>query len=157
MKLQIEKPITTIYDSIRSILENSRKRVIQNVNFEMVQAYWKIGEIIVEEEQQGKTRAEYGVFLIKELSKKLAEEFGKGFTEGSLKRMRLFYKSFPIGAAVRHLLEEGKEHDESDAELRTELSWTHYRSLIKVKNNKARYWYMNEAVDNGWSTRAIKN
>ena len=86
-------------------MENSRKRAIQNVIFEMVQTYWRIGEIIVEEEQQGKTRAEYGVFLIKELAKKLTEEFGKGFTEGSLKRMRLFYKAFPIGAAARHLLE----------------------------------------------------
>ncbi|HED06370.1 MAG TPA: DUF1016 family protein [Ignavibacteria bacterium] len=72
MKLQIEKNMSTIYTSVHSILENSHKRVIQNINFEMIQAYWKIGEIIIEEEQQGKARAEHGTFLIKELSNKLS-------------------------------------------------------------------------------------
>ncbi len=147
MTPRIEKNIANIYDSIRSILENSRKRVIRNVNFEMVNAYWKIGEIIVEEEQQGKARAEYGKYLLKELSVKLTNEFGKGFTEINLKRMRQFYIAFPKGTAVRYQLEP---------ELRTELSWTHYRLLLKVKNNKARLWYMNEAADNGWSTRVLE-
>lgn len=140
MSSKVEKNISNIYASIQSILENSRKRVIQNVNFEMVQAYWKIGEIIVEEEQKGKARAEYGKYLLKELSNKLTNEFGKGFDEASLRRMRQFYTAFPIRAAVRH---------ELDVELRTELSWTHYRLLLKVKNDKARSWYMNEAADNG--------
>ncbi|HED08135.1 MAG TPA: DUF1016 family protein, partial [Ignavibacteria bacterium] len=110
--------MSNIYASIQSILENSRKRVIQNVNFEMVQAYWKIGEIIVEEEQKGKTRAKYGKYLLKELSNKLTNEFGKGFDETNLRNMRGFYKAFPIRDAVRH---------ELDVKLRTELSWTHYR------------------------------
>ncbi len=147
MTSRTEKNIANIYDSIRNILENSRKRVIRNVNFEMVNAYWKIGEIIVEEEQQGKARAEYGKYLLKELSIKLTNEFGKGFDISNLKNMRRFYKSFPIGDALRHQL---------DAKLRTELSWTHYRLLLKVKNDKARLWYMNEAADNGWSTRVLE-
>ena len=159
MKSQTEKNISDIYNSVRNILENSRKRVIRNVNFEMVNAYWRIGEIIVEEEQQGKARAEYGTFLIKELSKKLTHEFGKGFTTANLKMMRLFYKSFPKGYALRNLLTESISSAvryQLEPELRTELSWTHYRLLLKVKNDKTRFWYMNEAADNGWSTRVLE-
>jgi len=125
MSSKVEKNISNIYASIQSILENSRKRVIQNVNFEMVQAYWKIDEIIVEE-QKGKARAEYGKYLLKELSNKLTNEFGKGFDETNLRNMRGFYKAFPIRDAVRH---------ELDVKLRTELSWTHYRYLLKVIKN----------------------
>jgi len=147
MSFKAEQNISNIYASIKSILEKSRKRVIQNINFEMVKAYWKIGEIIVEVEQQGKTRAEYGKYLLKELSVKLSNEFGKGFDITNLKNMRNFYKAFPIGDAVRHQL---------NTLIRTELSWTHYRLLLKVKNDEARFWYMNEAADNGWSTRVLE-
>jgi len=169
----VSKNISSIYDSIRSVLEESRKRVVRNVNFEMVAAYWKIGEIIVEEEQKGKERAEYGKYLLKELSKKLVVEFGAGFDETNLKRMRLFYTSFPISAALRHQLENGKkghalrdqleQSTKEDAvrfelasKLRPELSWTHYRLLLKIKDEKIRKWYMNEAADNGWSTRVLE-
>ncbi|GBD89046.1 hypothetical protein BMS3Abin03_02990 [bacterium BMS3Abin03] len=160
MRPKVEKNISNIYASIKSILEKSRKRVIHNVNFEMVKAYWKIGEIIIEEEQQGKARAEYGKYLLKELSIKLTNEFGKGFDITNLKNMRNFYNTFPIGDALRHLLETKQKgtlvQHQFDTELRTELSWTHYRLLLKVKNDKARFWYMNEAADNGWSTRILE-
>ncbi|NOX17086.1 MAG: DUF1016 domain-containing protein [Chlorobi bacterium] len=156
----VNKNISNVYDSIRSVLEESRKRVIRNVNFEMVAAYWKIGEIIVEEEQKGKERAEYGKYLLKELSKKLVVEFGAGFDETNLKRMRLFYISFPISAALRHQLGNGEKgyalRDQLSETLRTELSWTHYRQLLKIKDEKTRKWYMNEAADNGWSTRVLE-
>ncbi len=173
MVTHTNKNLAAIYTSIRNILENSRERVIQNVNFEMVKAYWKIGEIIVEEEQQGKARAEYGKYLLKELSVKLTNEFGKGFDETNLRNMRGFYKAFPIRDALRNEL-DGKSKSttaqrqlensstntevsrKAEPELRTELSWTHYRLLLKVKNHKARYWYMNEAADNGWSTRVLE-
>ncbi|NOX66983.1 MAG: DUF1016 domain-containing protein [Chlorobi bacterium] len=162
--------VTSIYDSIRTILENSHKRVIQNVNFEMVTTYWKIGEIIVEEEQHGKERAEYGKYLLKELSIRLTNEFGKGFDETNLRNMRRFYKAFPfrdavrlesevhpIGDAVRHQLHSRNESPLAvSPQLRVELSWTHYRLLLKVKNNDARLWYMNEAADNSWSTRVLE-
>ena len=85
------------------------------VNFTMVQAYWNIGRIIVEEEQKGKTKAGYGEYLLQELSVRLTSEFGKGFDYSNIKNMRQFYVTFPIGDA-----------------LRSQLSWTHYRLLMPV-------------------------
>ena len=114
------------YNQIRTILEAARSRVYTAANTAMVQAYWNIGKRIVEQ-QGGKERAEYGVQLIKELSKRLTADFGKGFTETNLKYMRQFYLAFPIGHAL------------SD-----QLSWTHYRLLIRVKDEKARWFYAEE-------------
>ena len=105
----------------------------------MVQAYWNIGKRIVEEEQKGGERAAYGTETLKNLSKKLTSEYGKGFTISNLQYMRQFYLVFPIHHA-----------------LRGELSWTHYRLLLKVKNEKARNFYMEEAVVCNWSTRSLE-
>jgi predicted nuclease of restriction endonuclease-like (RecB) superfamily len=103
----------------------------------MVETYWKIGEKIIEE-QGGAERSKYGDRLIANLSEKLTAEFGKGFTVRNLRAMRQFYLLFPIRHAVR-----------------AELNWSHYRSLIRVENPKAREVYMNEAADNAWSTRFL--
>ncbi len=118
-----------LYDSIREILLSARHRVYSAANAEMVQAYWNIGRCIVEYEQAGNVRAEYGKAVMQNLSKRLTAEFGKGFTETNLKYMRLFYQAFPI----RHAL-------------RDELSWTHYRMLMKVENPDARAYYMEECA-----------
>ena len=104
----------------------------------MVTAYWNIGRLIVEDEQQGHIRAEYGKSVLSDLSKRLTEEFGKGFTEANLRNMRQFYLCFPNCYA-----------------LRSELTWTHYRLLIRVQNEKARLWYMNEAAEQTWSSRQL--
>ncbi len=125
--------------AIKSVLEAARSNAYRAVNFAMVQAYWQIGQLIVEDEQSGRQRAEYGAQLLKELSIKLTGEFGKGFDESNLRYMRLFYKAFPICDAVRH-----------------ELTWTHYRLLLKVENEKARLWYMNEAISENWSSRQLQ-
>lgn len=111
--------------NIVKIIQQARSQVRQTVNSAMVQSYWEIGRLLVEDEQQGKERAEYGKYLLKEISQRLTEMFGKGFDESNLRRMRLFYKSFPIRDAVR-----------------PELSWTHYRSLLRIENPKAREWYL---------------
>lgn len=104
----------------------------------MVEAYWNIGKSIIEE-QGGNEKAEYGTGLLKELSKQMTQDFGKGFTVANLKNMRQFYLTFPNGYA-----------------LRSELSWTHYRLLICVENDKAREFYMQEAVKSQWSTRQLE-
>jgi predicted nuclease of restriction endonuclease-like (RecB) superfamily len=162
--------INKTYSTIRSILDNARSKVYRTVNFVMVQAYWNIGKIIVEEEQKGKDKAKYGSYLIKELSKKLTTDFGKGFSEQSLRNMRQFYNCFSIRSALRSKLEKTKKQHLTHTELvngnnelrakhsalRSELSWTHYKLLIRVENPKAREWYMNEAVDCNWSTRALE-
>ena len=104
----------------------------------MVEAYWNIGKQIVEEEQKGEDRAKYGSFLIKELSLQLSDEFGKGYSKQSLWNMRQFYNSFPILSAVRR-----------------ELTWTHYKMIIRLKNDRAKQWYMEESIKSNWSTRAL--
>lgn len=125
--------------NIRELLNQGRKQVFQAVNTAMVQTYWEIGRLIVEDEQQGQARAEYGKGVLKTLSTALTNEFGKGFDIRNLSNMRSFYQAFPIWNAVR-----------------TELSWTHYRTLLKVENEQARQWYINEAIQQAWSARALE-
>jgi predicted nuclease of restriction endonuclease-like (RecB) superfamily len=131
--------INPIYASIQEILNEARSHSYRAINFYMVKAYWEIGKLIFEEEQQGKERAEYGEGLLKGLSKRLTKDFGKGFSLTNLKYMRLFYVAFPIGHA-----------------LRDQLSWTHYCLLIAVTNIRAREYYLNEAIEQNWSTRALE-
>ena len=125
------------YKCIAGFLEQARKHAYTAVNYSMVLAYWKIGESIVEE-QSGADRAAYGDKLIDGLSERLTTDFGKGFDTSNLLNMRRFYLAFPIQDS-----------------LRPELSWTHYRKLIKVKDTAARNWYMNEAANEHWSTRQL--
>lgn len=131
--------MTTLYHSIAEILRNAQQRAYSAVNLSMIDAYWHIGQKIVEEEQQGNERAKYGDNLLQRLSQELSDEFGKGFNLTNLKYIRQFYLAFPI----RHAL-------------RGELSWTHYRLLLKVQNEKARQYYLQEAIDNQWSTRILE-
>lgn len=126
------------YDKIKKILSEARNKVYQTANFAMVEAYWNIGKNIVEQ-QGGEEKAEYGSSLIKELSKQMTKEFGRGFTATNLKYMRQFCLAFPNGHA-----------------LRGELSWTHYRSLIKVENKSARQFYLEESIKSNWSTRQLE-
>jgi hypothetical protein len=93
------------YRSVADALRQARSNAYRAVNFTMVDAYWNVGRMIVEEEQQGKERPEYGTFLIRNLSIRLTEEFGAGFDPSNLKRMRQFYMFFPKGATLwRQLL-----------------------------------------------------
>ena len=138
-KSLVGKPIDTTYQNIKQILEEARRTVYTVVNFTMVQAYWNIGRIIVEEEQRGKNKAGYGENLLRELSTRLTKDFGKGFDESNLRYIRKFYVVFPICDALRH-----------------ELSWTHYRFLLKVEKDEARQFYIEECIANHWSTRQFE-
>ncbi len=130
---------TPLLANIREILQSARHAAYKAVNFAMVTAYWNIGKLIVEDEQNGQARAEYGKAVLEDLSAKLTEEFGKGFTITNLKNMRQFYLLFP------------KRHT-----LRGELTWSHYRLLIREQDEQARLWYMNEAADQTWSSRQLE-
>ena len=130
--------ITTLYDDIRAIIINTRNTIYKAVNTGILEANWKIGRRIVEEEQAGASRAEYGQRVINDLAEKLSVEFGRGFDARELRRYRQFYLLFPKWDA-----------------LRPELTWTHYRTLIRVENERARLYYMNEAALQNWSTRAL--
>ena len=126
------------YTNIREVLEQARKRVYRNIQNEMVLAYWQIGKMIVEK-QGGNTRADYGNGLIKELSARMTKDFGRGYNERSLRNMREFYLAFQKWSAVR-----------------TELSWTHYKSLMRVEDIHARNFYIKEAVNGNWSVRQLE-
>ncbi len=139
MRKAVTPSFEDFYKRIKEILETTRTRIYQTVNFEMVQAYWNIGRIVVEEEQKGKERAEYGSYLIETLSERLTKEYGKGFTKSNLKYMRQFYQTF-----------------EKSHALRGELSWTHYRLLLKVENKSAREFYIEETIRGNWSTRQLE-
>lgn len=130
--------IVSLYHAIEQIIEEARNKMYRTANFTMVKAYWNIGRTIVEDEQKGRERAEYGKELIAQLSKKLTKKYGKGYNETNLKYMRQFYQVFQ------------KSHA-----LRDELSWTHYRLLLKVENGNAREFYLQEAIDCNWSTRSL--
>lgn len=162
-----------LYQKIKQLLLQARSKALQAVNTEMVVSYWHIGRLIVEEEQRGEERAEYGEYLIKELSKRLTEEFGKGFSLSNLKYFRQFYLSFAIGHALRDQFPDEKPvnkvpdhksytHEKGHSArgqlpvIRPELSWTHYRLLLKVEKAEARSFYMNEAVNARWSTRELE-
>jgi predicted nuclease of restriction endonuclease-like (RecB) superfamily len=125
--------------SLRELIQDARQKVLRAVDAVQVQTCWEIGRHIVEFEQGGSARAEYGTRLLQTLASSLAAEFGRGFDTSNLRYMRLFYQAFPIRDALRH-----------------ELSWTHYRNLLKVENEAARAWYMNEAATQGWTTRALE-
>lgn len=125
--------------NIRNLLIESRGKLQQTVNTVMVQTYWHIGRMILEEEQQGEQRAQYGKAQLEQIAKTLSEEFGKGFDVTNLRKMRQFYQLFPIRDSVR-----------------LELSWTHYRVLIRIENLKAREWYIAESIANNWSVRALE-
>ena len=133
-----QQDVEKLYAGIRNTLANARQRAYSAVNFAMVESYWLIGQQIVEHEQRGEARADYGKGLLKELAAKLSVEFGKGFDESNLRYMRLFYRCFPIRDTLRH-----------------ELTWSHYRMMIRVKDETARNWYMNEAANQTWSTRQL--
>lgn len=132
------KTIEVLFIEVKQIIEQARETVYKTANFAMVQAYWNIGKIIIEEEQNGKKRAEYGKQLVKQLSEKLTS-FGNSFSERNLWYMKQFYQ----------------EYDKLNA-LRSELSWTHYRMLLKVLDNKARSYYTQEAITQNWSTRTLQ-
>lgn len=130
----------------------------------MVEAYWRVGALIVEHEQAGKRRAAYGEAVLAELSRRLSAEFGRGFDETNLRKMRQFYRMFAIRDATR--LESPPEKRDalrlaSDSKtarpvILPALSWTHYRVLMQVEESRARAWYMNEAANERWSTRQLE-
>jgi len=130
---------TQLIENIRELLTHSRTQLQQSINHTMVATYWQIGRMIVKEEQKGKERAEYGKKQLEYLSQVLTSEFGKGFDARNLRNMRQFYHAFSNWNAVS-----------------TKLGWTHYRALMRIENPKAKVWYMQEAIENAWSARALE-
>lgn len=123
-------------NDIRSIINSARQNAVRSVDFCRVQMYWHMGKRIFEEEQQGKNRADYGAYLIKNLAKQLEPEYGSGFSVRQLAFCRQFYRVYPIANA-----------------LRSQLNWTQYRMLIQIDDPDKRMYYELESVNNGWTAR----
>lgn len=131
----------TFYQKILELLNSARNSVVQVVNRTMVQTYFEIGKMIIEEEQGGNTRAEYGKQILKELSQKLTNEFGKGFSQRNIEQMRQFY----------HIYSKAQT-----ASAEFNLSWSHYLKLMRIDNENERKFYEIEAFENNWSLRELQ-
>lgn len=128
-----------LVSEIRSIIESARTNAVRSVDFCRVQMYWQIGRRIVEEEQGGQTRAEYGKGLIKNLAKEIEPEYGSGFGQRQLERARQFYIEFPIAST-----------------LRTQFNWSQYKLLIGISDKDKREYYELEAANNCWTARQMQ-
>ena len=161
-----------LMDRVVSILEQSRSNAARAVNTNMVTAYWLIGREIVDELQRGENRAEYGKKLLEDLSKQLTPRFGQGFSVTNLRHMRLFYQAYSDRSPIHHLpsdelvaasvgdvmkdLQTALEKQDSTKGFSPNLSWTHYRTLIKVENEAERKFYEIEAAKAGWSVAVLE-
>ena len=139
MKHEIDNIHQDVYNNIKQLMDQARNKMSREVNNILIQTYWEIGRIIVEDEQGNSDRAEYGKKLIADLSKRLTKEYGKGFSKSNLFNMRNFYLSFPIFQTV-----SGK------------LSWSHYCELLSISDENKRSFYEKETVQANWSVRELK-
>lgn len=135
----MDKGIETFIDEIKQIIDDSRSKALRSVDFCRVQMYWAIGKRISEKEQQGAERADYGKYIIRNLSKKIEPLYGSGFGVRQLERSRQFYRMYPIAST-----------------LRTQLSWSQYKLLITIPDPEKREYYELEAVNEGWTGRQLE-
>ena len=153
--------IRVLLPQIRSLIVSARRTALRAVDTLQVAANFEIGRLIVEYEQSGEERAEYGRALLKELSAALTKEFGRGFSKGNLKYMRKFYLTYrdraPIGQTVsgQSSLAELSHTDSAKSELWS-LSWSHYLFLMGIKKPDERSFYEIEAASEGWSLRELR-
>lgn len=146
------------FNKITKLLQEARKSVVRTINQTIVYTYYEIGRLIVEEEQKGKKRAEYG----KELSKKLIKEFGRGFSVDNLENMRRFYLVYSKSETLLRKSSRQKSEtvsrklDNNNLKHEFKLSWSHYLNLIKIDNDEERKFYEIEAIENNWSIRELR-
>lgn len=138
MNDQMQPSGPSLYHAIADIIAAAKAAAYRSTNTILLKMYWEIGQLIVEDEQQGQSRAAYGKNLLRNLAEQLTIEFGKGFNERNLNNMRAFFFAFPIWNAVR-----------------TELSWTHYRIISRIDNQKLRLQYVSHAIEGNWNTRTL--
>lgn len=140
-QIQIKPEERNFVDEIKHLVENARLNAYTAINAVMLETYWSIGKRIVEQEQQGKSRAEYGTQLLNLLSEELTAEYGKGFSARNLRNFRQFFLSFP-NEKIWHARVPN-------------LTWSHIRTLLRVTDDTARMWYLNEAAQEMWSVRTL--
>ena len=139
MNYQLPQLETNFVADVRQIIETAKTNAVRSVDFQRVMMYWKLGERIIVEEQQGKERAEYGSYLLQNLAKQLEPEFGSGFSYRQLARSRQFYRTYPIVSAVR-----------------TQFNWSQYKLLIHIDDSDKREYYEYESLHNAWTGRELE-
>lgn len=144
-----EQTFVELHQYLRQLISPEQEIIRGEPDFARVEAYWHIGRIIVETEQQGQDRADYGIHLVESLSVELTQHYGKGYKTSNLWWFKQFYLAFPILHAMRGELKNIRKG------LRTELTWTHYRSLITIENQQERHFYLHSAADEKWSYRTL--
>ena len=142
--------------SIADVLENARKNAKTAVNLTMVYAYFEIGRMIIEEEQNGKNRAAYGKQILQDLSEYLTAQFGKGFSVGNLKNIRQFYRVYAHDQIGETVFSQFENLPATETGRRFYLSWSHYLKLMRIENVDERHFYEIEAVKNDWSLSELK-
>ncbi|UAM97445.1 PDDEXK nuclease domain-containing protein [Polaribacter litorisediminis] len=158
MSYNIENGFIT---EIKDIIQQAKKQVYNSVNTAMVVSYWLIGKRIVEEEQSGAERADYGKFIVQSLSETLTKEFGSGFSKRSLWEYRQFYTVFSADDMTRTMSALSVPNNTNNNEIQivrtlfAQLSWSHIRLIMRLTNNKAKNYYIKEASENNWSVRTL--
>ena len=168
MKIQ-QTNNNTLFEKISNLLNEARKATLRTINKAMVYSYYEIGRMIVEDEQEGKSRAEYGKQILTDLSNHLSKEFGKGYSVDNLENMRRFYL---IYSDAQNVIDSGNEISETLSRISTpeisetlsrkfkpfdfQLSWSHYLKLIRINDVNERRFYEIEAAENQWSLRELK-
>ena len=138
---KLTKTETNFVNEIKALILEAQKSAYHSVASIMIQVYWNIGKRIVEQEQNGKERADYGTRLLEILSFELTKEFGTGYSERNLRNFRKFYQFFPQPKIWNACVPN--------------LNWTHFRSLLRVEDENARLWYLQEAASQNWKTRTL--
>ncbi|MEL6671482.1 MAG: PDDEXK nuclease domain-containing protein [Bacteroidota bacterium] len=128
-----------LFDTVADVIQQARRQAYRSSNGILLRMYWKIGQLIVEDEQAGAVKAAYGKAVLRNLSHRLTEEFGRGFDESNLRNMRTFFLAFPNRDALRPV-----------------LSWTHYRMICRIDDARMRELYVAHAVEGNWSTRTLQ-
>lgn len=152
----MERLSTEFLSQVSNLLENARKNVKTAVNLSMVYTYYNIGQMIIEEEQNGSNRAEYGKYILKELSEYLYKNFGKGFSITNLKQMRQFYMIYSCDQIGQTVSDQFKDLPKVDTGRKFFLSWSHYLQLMRIANIDERHFYEIEAAKNDWSLSELK-
>ena len=130
--------VENLYNDIKLLVEESKRKVYKMVNTEMINLYWSIGKMIVDKQGEAE-KAKYKDYIIQELSMRLTSKFGKGFSKRNLERMRKFYICYPIATTML-----------------SQLTWSHYLELIKIDDEDKRNFYMHECINSSWNVRELQ-
>jgi ribosomal protein L13E len=147
--------IEDLYTKVQLHIDQARRNIQKAIDTEMVNTFWNIGKEIIEEEQKGSERSAYGKAVLQTLSNKLTQKYGRGFSVDNLERARKFYLLYPYGSLSENSATPSR-NSKADLKFHSNLSWSHYVQLIRIKRPETRSFYTIEASKNNWSARELQ-